>query len=525
MAVNNKAVAEISVTGTEQAEANLNKVGRAGKRLGSELKDVFADATKYMTDFATATIDAMTDIGSLNPAVMMRNLEDFSRMVTKTSIASGKSLEGLKNKYIDLSKANAVMPSQIDAFARSVSKMTHDVNFGMEAFQGMHNAALAFGETDQEQVGFAAYLKNVQGVAGDTSKAVGKLFTQAEKLNTLGGARALRDVFMSTGGEVDKLVTRIGKARSEVEAFQGLLTKGSSPQQAQRIAGGAMGFLGSAPLDIQRTLGKSLFDSEGRYKDPVGAYKELYSLLRRDTSKGGRGLDAERTRLAFQSSMGLEAGSAMYNALATGRLKDIRSLAGISGGGRDFNQDYLNSDIGKADQAKADINASKLKVFKPMLDAKSWLAPLVAENPVAALGAAYAAKTGIQYVAKKAATGLGTRAIGGALAGVGGEALTAPFMSGDVARPESEELAGKIYGEARGKMRPLFGYSEDYRKKLDAAKMAVQSQGVDVSTASADQIEAALKRALESSTVKVQVQDNGQLGAETENDKSAEGRN
>jgi hypothetical protein len=282
-----------------------------------------------------------------------------------------------------------------------------------------------------------------------------------------------------------------------------------------------MGFLGSSPLDIQRTLGKSLFDSEGRYKDPVGAYKELYSLLRRDPSKGGRGLDAERTRLAFQSSMGMEAGSAMYNALASGKFRDVKSLSGASGTARRYNEDYLNSSIGRVDLKDVNAYFEKMDFAKPMAELRDPLLDAMGKHPGLAALAGGAAVVGLRY---------GLPALGKGIAGSGAGALALSGVSmmvpSDTPRPKTEQIAEKIYGEAHGKMKPLFNWDPfGERAEINEAKKTVAAQGVDISTASAEQIEAALKRALESSTVKVQVQDNGNLGAETENDKSAEGRN
>lgn len=421
MSINKKATAEVEVTGAPKAEQDFRKIGDAGKKAGKDISDAFTAVGRSLATFGASVVDAVVDVKQLDPSAMVKTFEDYSRSLTRTAIAAGQSLDGLKQRYQELSRANAVMPQSIDAFAKSVGRMTYDIRGGIDAFTGLHNAALAFGETDQEQVGFAAYLKNVQGVAGDTTAAVGKLFAQAEKLSTVGGARALRDLFVSMGSEVDRLVSRMGAARAQTEGLAAVLTKGATGPQAQRIAAGALGFLGSSPLDIQRTLGRPLFDQEGRYKDTVGTYQGLYDLMRKPVSEGGRGMDDERILMAFQASLGMEAGSAMYQALKSGRLGQARGLAklGASGTAAAAGAAYRASPIGQIDASRIGIFEAQMDVASPLFDMKGDLSSFVGAHPFASLGIAYGVKAALSKALPKLAPKLLPGLVKGGLGALG----------------------------------------------------------------------------------------------------------
>lgn len=443
MSINKKATAEVEVTGTDEAARKFGKTGESAKKAGRDIKDAFTDAGKAIATFGASVVDAVVDVKALDPSALIKTFEDYSRSLTRTAIATGQSLDGLKQRYQELSRANAVMPQSIDAFAKSVGRMTYDIRGAQDAFTGMHNAALAFGETDQEQVGFAAYLKNVQGVAGDTSAAVGRLFAQAEKLSTVGGARALRDLFVSMGSEVDRLVSRMGAARAQTEGLAAVLTKGATGPQAQRIAGGALGFLGSSPLDVQRTLGKPLFDKEGRYKDPVGTYQGLYDLMRRPVTQGGRGMDDERILMAFQASLGMEAGSAMYSALRSGRLGSARGVAklGASGTAAAAGAAYRESPIGKIDASRIGIFEAEMNVSEPLFDLKSGVSGFVGAHPIASLGIAYGVKTALAKALPKLAPKLIPGLLKGGLGALGAGLSVLPVE--DIFLPDSmQNMAG-----------------------------------------------------------------------------------
>lgn len=540
MSIQNKAVAEVEVNGTEKAARDLGKVGEAGKKAGKDLADAFKDASKSLAAFGASAVDAVVDVKALDPAALVKTFEDYTRAVTRTSIATGQSIEGLKQRYSELARANAVLPQTIDTFAKSVGRLTGDIKGAQDAFSGLHNAALAFGETDQEQVGFAAYLKNVRGVAGDTTAAVGRLFAQAEKLGTVGGPRALRDLFLGISGEVDRLVSRFGAARGQTEALAAVLTKGATGPQAQRIASGVLGFLGGSPLDIQRTLGRPLFDKEGRYRDPLGTIQSLYDLARRPVSKGGRGLDEERILLAFQSNLGLESGTALFHALREGRFGQARSLANIGPSGRPAaaGAAYLESQIGKIDASRVGIFESELDAVSPLFDLKAKISNFVGEHPFLSLGLGYGLKSALTKGLPKLLTPkLGASLLKGAK-GLAGSALsvlpiediflpdslqnTAGSGSELSSTPLAEILKERANPAVEGHVPPPEAYG-GRAPEIRAAEEALRARGVDPAQLTTEQIAQALKEALESSTIKVEVQ-NGPA-QNTEADKDPQSRN
>lgn len=535
MTIQNKAVAEVEVAGTDKAARELGKVGEAGKKAGKDLADAFRDAGRALAAFGASAVDAVVDIKSLDPAALVKTFEDYTRAVTKTAIATGQTIDGLKARYSELARANAVLPQTIDTFAKSVGRLTGDIRGAQDAFSGLHNAALAFGESDQEQVGFAAYLKNVRGVAGDTTAAVGRLFAQAEKLGTVGGPRALRDLFLGISGDVDRLVSRFGAARGQTEALAGVLTKGATGPQAQRIASGVLGFLGGSPLDIQRTLGRPLFDREGRYKDPLGTIQSLYDLARKPTSQGGRGLDDERILLAFQQNLGLESGSALFYALKEGRFGQARGLAklGPSGTPGAAGTRYRDSQIGQIDLSRVGIFETELGLASPLFDLKAGLSSFVGEHPLLSLGIGYGLKAGLSKVLPKLVTPkLGASLLKGGL-GAAGHALTALPIE-DIFLPESlqnkagsgSELSSTPLAEiikeraspaVEGHVPPVESYG-GRAPEIRAAEEALRARGLDPATLTQEQIAEALKEALQSSTVKVEIQNSPARTAEADKD-------
>lgn len=534
MTIQNKAVAEVEVAGTDKAARELGKVAESGKKAGKDLSDAFKDAGKALAAFGASAVDAVVDIKSLDPAALVKTFEDYTRAVTKTAIATGQTIDGLKQRYSELARANAVLPQTVDTFAKSVGRLTGDIRGAADAFSGLHNAALAFGETDQEQVGFAAYLKNVRGVAGDTTAAVGRLFAQAEKLGTVGGPRALRDLFLGISGDVDRLVSRFGQARGQTEALAGVLTKGATGPQAQRIASGVLGFLGGSPLDVQRTLGRPLFDKEGRYKDPLGTIQSLYDLARKPTSQGGRGLDDERILLAFQSNLGLESGSALFYALKEGRFGQARGLANIgpSGTPAAAGARYRESQIGQLDASRVNIFESELGLASPLFDLKAGLSGFVGEHPLASLGIAYGLKAALTKGLPKLATKFGAPLLKGGLGAAGSFLSVLPVE--DIFLPDSlqtkagsgSELGSTPLAEiikeraspaVEGHVPPPEAYG-GRAAEIRAAEEALRARGVDPSQLTTEQITEALKEALQSSTVKVEIQNSPARTAEAEKD-------
>ena len=510
MSINKEAKVRIGAEGGDQAKREFEKAAGAGVKAGRDIADAFKAAGAAVASFGVSVVDAVIDVGSLNPAVLTKTLEEYTRTVTRMAVATGQSVSDLTAKYNALGRANGVMPQQIDAFAKSLGRLTYDAKVAIDAYQGMHNAAVAFNETDQEQVPFAAYLKNVKGVAGDTTAAVDKLFAQSQKLGTVGGPRALRDLYVSLGASIDATVSKVGSARDQMEAFFGVLTKGMTAQHAQRVAGAEMNFLAGSGLDIERTLGYDPFDKQGHYKNPVQVERDLFAAMKK------RGMTDEQMLRAYRQSNGIEGGTSLFWALKEGRFKDVAGLAGLKGSAasRAANDAYLGSDIGKIDAGNVEAFIGKTGVAAPLLELKSKIAKTVGEHPLEAAGAAYIAKKAIVHLLPKVAT------LGGGAVSIAAGALTS---KGDVPTPEYEELAEQIYDREHGGKGPLFGELASSKERRDAAKAAVAAQGVNPATASVDQIAAALKIALEASTVKVEVQ--GSAAKTTEADKDSGSRN
>lgn len=518
MALNKKATAEVEVVGGDNAARQFTKVGEAGKKAGKEISDAFQGVGQALESFGRSVVDAVVDVKKLDPTVMVRGFEDYARAVTRTSIATGQSLEDLRAKYQNLSRTNAVMPQQIDAWARSVGRLTYDLKGAQDSFTSAHRAALAFGESDQEQVPFAVYLKQVKNEAGDTTMAVGRLFAMAEKLGTVGGPRALRDSFVQMGAQVDRLISRKGHARADVEGLQALIAHDATPAQARRIMSGVLGFWGSQTLNIQRTLGRRILDSEGHITDLPGQMQELFALNQRPVSKGGRGMSDERLWSSLLADYGEEAGAWLFKAFKSGRLKQLAGLRALGDSDTPIEaaRAYRQSKIGKIESKRIAIFEEQMPIAEAMFDASAFLAPTIAQHPFLAGIVAFAAQHGIKAAIAKfgieAAKKAGLKvagAIGGRVAGFGGMLITENNSErqelGEA--PLEELIAGRERAKAMGSTAPLESYGKR-GPELSAAYDYLKKHGIDPGSSSLVELREVfkdgVKEALKESVIKTE---------------------
>lgn len=422
MSIVNRALVWLGVEGADKAERDFQKVGEAGKKAGADIEGAFKKVGVALGQFGASVVDAVVDVKQLDPAALTRTMEDYSRALTRTSIATGQSLDGLKSRYMDLAKANAVMPQQIDAFAKSMGRMTYDIKGAQDAFTGLHNAALASGDTVEDWKPFGAMLHNVKGIAGDTTKEVGKLFAQADKLKTVGGPKALRDLFVDIAPAIDVAISRLGRARAEAFSFVGILTEGLPKAQASRIAGATIGTFGSQWKDISRTVGHDVLGPDGQYKNFPKVAAELIGLMRRPVQAGGRGQSEEQILLAFRDWLGPEAGTRMYQKLSSGAFRGIGALTDIdpSGAAAAAGSAYRGSRIGQIDNSRIEMFGVESQVGDWFVDLKAAASRLISEHPVAAMGLSAAAAAGGKAALSKVLPALGAKLAIPALKGAGG---------------------------------------------------------------------------------------------------------
>lgn len=126
---------------------------------------------------------------------------------------------------------------------------------------------------------------------------------------------------------IDELVSRAGTARERTRTFLRIVAADAPTPEANRIEKHVLRFLSLQPLNIQRTLGKPLFDADGHYKDPVSVILDMFELMRRPASQGGRNMDDERILLSLQNDYGLEGGSRLFAALKSGRVAQLRAIS------------------------------------------------------------------------------------------------------------------------------------------------------------------------------------------------------
>lgn len=376
--IQGKARADIEVGGADKAAREFQKVGDSAKKAGSDIERTFAGLGRSIASFSANVVDAAVGFQGLDPKSMVASFFEYERQVTKTGLAVGQSVDQIRNKYAALARQNAVLPTQIDAFAKSVGRLTYDIKGAQDAFSAVHDAALTFAESDQDQVPFLVMLKNVMGGARDTEKEFGKLIAQADKLKTVGGPQALRDLFVALGPMIDQSISRLGTAREKAQAFVGVVTAGMRPDHARRVGSGILGALGSDPQGLKRTLGYDPFDQEGHLRDPMAALQGEYKYVRSRWYT-----DEARQVAAYEATYGMEAGRALFYALKRGKMGAVAGIAGIAPSNRASlaGRAYRSSKAGVADQKTTEFFLAGQSAVDPFSEWLNEINALSAKHP------------------------------------------------------------------------------------------------------------------------------------------------
>jgi len=244
----------------------------------------------------------------------------------------------------------------------------------------------------------------------DTEAQIGQVIAQADKLGTVGGPRALRDLFVGLGPALEQVSGEMDKGREKARAFAAALTAGLNPAQAQRVAGATFGGLQGNALNIQRTLGRDILDEHGHVKDPAKVLQDLSTKMKR------RGMSEKSQLMAWRSDFGQEAGSELYYGLKAGKLtpEEIEKYTGLkSAKPKEAGKQYKDSNAGKRDAGAQAVVGFQKVIAEELLDTGTAAAGWLKENPATALLGAGAVKA----VAPKL---LGAVMRGGAQVGLGG---------------------------------------------------------------------------------------------------------
>ena len=433
MALNKEARVKIGVDGADESARDFERIGSAGAAAFDRVASGAAKVGKGLAEMTAQGVMAASGIQKLDLGAAAQRVAETDKIITKSAISTGQAADQLRAKFQALSNQNILPVQEVEAATRSLGKLTYDLKGAQDAYTGVHQAALLFGESDEEQFPFAAALKNL-GIDGkDAETQIGKVVAQAEALGTVGGPRALRDLFVATSGQLEMVSGELDKGREKARAFLGVLTQGMAPGQAQRVASGALGFLQGGALDIQRTLGYDVLDRHGHIKNPDKVYQDLFKKMKK------RGMSEKSMLMAFRSDLGLEAGSEMYYALKEGRLDKVKEIAGVkpSEKPKEALEDYKKSDAGTRDATDLRLKAAQNEPAGWMVKAGTWLGQKAAENPVAALLTA--------TFGKDIAVGVGRRIFGAAKGGAAAVrgAAGAVAEAGSSAVLGAEELAAR----------------------------------------------------------------------------------
>jgi len=346
--VSDRAVIEATLEGGGKVASEAKKIGGALKDTkaagegaqqatggaGSKLKDLAGAADKALTALSPGKfLGAVAGMGFVGAAVVKtiqylgeakQAAQTFQERTSGSSRRLGVDVGDLRATFgrleVDTHQSADAQQDFIDTMARTA----YTGRQSMESLRGLGREAKA---TGRELVDFAPVTGSLQAglrVTGDVTVEIDKLRGMAERLGTTGGPQALLDSITALRPAFEQISVTSDQARTKVEAFVAALQKHMRPEQAQAVAGGAVGLIKSRALDIERITGKgSVLDEYGQVKDPVGIMKSLKGW---GDKKYGR--DEAAKRRAMINFFGPELGSM----LASGRLMRETDEAVVAGG-------------------------------------------------------------------------------------------------------------------------------------------------------------------------------------------------
>jgi hypothetical protein len=371
----------------------------------------------------------VTAAGAISFAGAISQVHALEETVTRVAVAGRHSVGEVQAGVNELARGIGELPQEVASWTASVGRLTYSYEGAAKAAKGMKEYAALTGESFHDVEPLAVALQTVGHVAGDTSRAVGMIVAQAEKLHAVGGAQAIGDSFLRLQGQISQLAN--SEDVSKVTALLGGFgSKSLTPQQRERALGSVMSRIESNPEGFERFLGHSITDENGHVQDMAGVLRELAEYGRR-----GRG---QRKRLQF--TFGAEAAAALVNTdyEAIREAEEVRPSTAPS----QALAQLQATPAGQRQQArtkKAIAMEGWFGAGTVVGDAYDAFANFAGENPLTALIGAQLAprlfgqviKRGASLFARGAATaaGSGSGAAGGAVAAEEG-ALGSGALSG-----------------------------------------------------------------------------------------------
>jgi len=162
-----------------------------------------------------------------------------------------------------VSKTILVGEPQILGEANALAELTGSFEDAVGEMKGLGEEAIATGRSlgEMKQLGEVAAQRD--GVAGDTSEAIGKIRAQADDVAPSVALR-IRAADREHGRRARPLRRQTDESRSRLTALMAVLGKGLAPGAGARVQSQVLSSIEGSALDINRTLGRDILDDEAR---------------------------------------------------------------------------------------------------------------------------------------------------------------------------------------------------------------------------------------------------------------------
>lgn len=262
----------IGIEGAEDVTSAARKVTDAWKSAGSAVAGAFSSAGREIASqlgsIAQDALRTVTVMRTLDMHGAIEGARAYREEVTRFGAAAGTSVGATRQAFETVSKMTLEGESTIAAWSKGVGRLTYDYAGAVISAKALHDESVATGKSFEEMGQLGVTLNQSLGVTDDMSKALGTIRAQADALGTIGGVSAFQDQIQALGGTFANMAVQSDEARNRVTALAGLLGRGYSPQQAQRVQSSVLGALSGNATTIEYETGVNILNEKGEV-DPT----------------------------------------------------------------------------------------------------------------------------------------------------------------------------------------------------------------------------------------------------------------
>lgn len=393
---------------------------RTGDRLRSSVGGAVREVGRGMAGLAQDALRVATAMHSISLASLVEESKRLDSGFTRFSIGARTNLQQLKQDFRGASLRTLVDEDELRKASAGYGRLTYNLKGALKDVEALNKEATASGRSLGEEMDLGATMRNSLRATGDMETALGKVRAQAEAIGTTGGPEAFEDLLVRLSSQMGRFGVDTDASRNKLTGFLAELTKGYSPESAQRIGGTALGAVQGNVGAIERTLGRRIRNAKGQVEDPGEVLLQL-----RDRVKRNYGQERGEKALANLFGGDYEAAAALMGA----SRDNVRTLMGVEPSKRAGEaQEQLQGSKAGIEELQALKKRQGLQdAAGPVRDLQGGWNSLFEDHPVASTIASFflggAANAGLKHVAGRVLSG-GAGAAAAETAGAGAAAAT-----------------------------------------------------------------------------------------------------